>query len=107
MTITVKTITVKTITDTYARLRFWIDEATIARQSLTETQYKIKEADAQVWPGSNEAERKAAKLTATAELRQKEQEQAAHLARTEMEVQMARLALDEIHDLMRLMEFEK
>jgi hypothetical protein len=96
--------TAEAINNTYARLKDWTERATHARQALSVTQFALKEAEAQVWPGTNETERKAARMSGTQEARLNEQNATLALLRDECELTCARLALDEIHDIMRLAE---
>jgi hypothetical protein len=98
--------TVAAIHEAYARLKDWTEVVMLDRQKLTFAQSRLKEVEAQLYPDAkNDAERKAARMTATVELRADVQGLEDTLARSEYELTAARLSLDEQHDIMRLAEY--
>jgi multidrug resistance efflux pump len=95
-------ITSEEIRNTYRRLKDWTELAMVTRRDLALAQNDLKNAEGQIWPGSNETERKAAKMAGTERERLTEQVKTVELMNNERELALARFALDEIHDLMRL-----
>jgi multidrug resistance efflux pump len=97
--------TAQEIKAAYRRLKDWTETTMICRKELALAQNNLKAAEGQVWAGSNETERKAQKMAGTERERLAEYLKTAELASNECELALARLALDEIHDLMRLAEW--
>jgi hypothetical protein len=76
-----------------------------AASLLAQARVALKDAEAQVWPGSNETERKATMRAGTAIAREREQLAAIYTAETECDLALAKIRVDELRMLLRLAEY--
>jgi len=76
-----------------------------AAQNTQITRYRLAEAEAQNWPGGNETERKAARMAGTQEVRREVQDAEVAQLAAEREQALAKLAVNELRQLIRLAEW--
>jgi len=69
---------------------------------LAQAHVVLKDAEAQIWPGSNETERKATMRAGTTIAREREQVAATYAGETERAQVLARIRVDELRTLLRL-----
>jgi hypothetical protein len=67
--------------------------------------FTLTECEAQNWPGGNETERKAARMTGTQEVRRQLFEAEQQYAALECEQALAKIVVNELRELLRLAEW--
>jgi hypothetical protein len=89
----------------YKRLYTATANAMDAAQITQIARYRLTEAEAQNWPGGNETERKAARMSGTQEARRALQDAEVEQASTEREQALAKIDVNELRERLRLAEF--
>jgi hypothetical protein len=103
-TATAYPVTADSVRVAYRELIQATARAQLDARDLAFAERDLKEADAQLWPGSNETERKAAKLAATASKRDAAFQLEMLAKSSENALAIRKLELDEQKTLLRLME---